>query len=203
MPYALVSYSFSIGLVMSTNEDFGIRMAEQYAKVQAILTILEQSAEKLKEDPAKKSTKLKTTLTDLKVNFSTALEGVGNLRTESDSMLENCTLTNKDLTNMEKALRRMLALRSKLDGEEVTKTDCSKWLEELETLKVSLGRRYQIKQVDSEKQASVSSLTEQLKQRDTTIDQLQKEKQEYLIRIQELTSKNETQYHSTDKESLE
>lgn len=163
---------------MTTDKDFELRVAEEYGKAFAILETLQQTVEKLKEDPSKKSSKVKSTITDIKLNFSGTVDGMGSLRSDVGALLEKCVLATKDLDSMDQAIRKLSSLRSKLEAEDITKAECTKWLEDLESIKNSLERRHQIKRIDSERQASVSSLTEQLKQKEETISQLNQKIQE-------------------------
>lgn len=157
---------------MSSENNLELRVAEEYGKALAILETLSQVAEKIKEDPTKKSPKVKTSLTEIRTHFSVAADGLVSLRGEVDALLERGVLVTKDVTSIDQAIKKLSSIRTKLDAEEVTKNDCTRWLEDLEVVKASLEKRYQIKKVDSERQASVSSLTEQLRQKDTQIEQL-------------------------------
>lgn len=157
---------------MSPENNLELRVAEEYGKALAILETLRQVAEKIKEDPSKRGPKIKTSLTDMKIQFSGVADGLVALRGEVDSLLERGVLVTKDVTNIDQAIKKLGSLRTKLDTEEISKADCSRWIDDLEAIQAALERRYQIKKVDSEKQASVISLTEQLRQKDTQIEQL-------------------------------
>lgn len=171
---------------MSTDKDLELRVAEEYGKAFAILDTLYQLTEKLKEDPSKKTPKMRTTLTDNKLYLTAAFEGVSALRSDVDTLLERGVLIGKDTNSIDQALKRLGTLRTRLEAEDISKADCTKWLEDLESIKTALEKRYQIKRVDSERQASVSSLTEQLKQRDLQIEQLNQVLQQKDAAIQQL-----------------
>lgn len=164
---------------MNSDNNFQLRVSEELGKAAAIVDTLQQVIEKLQEDPSKKSPKVKSILSDIKIQFSAAFDGLEAIRIDVDTALESCIVIMKDINSMYQATRRLNVLRTKLEAEEITKTDCQKWIDDLEAIKTTLDKRYQIKRVDSEKQASVSSLTEQLKQKDQLIDQL-------TLKIQEL-----------------
>lgn len=178
--------SQSTNFEMSTDKDFDLRVAEEYGKAQAIIETLQQLAEKVKEDPTKKSPKTQSTLTAMKLQLTGCSDGLSSLREDTDTLLEKCVLVVKDVANLDQAVKRLGGIRNKLEAEDITKADCTKWVEDLGVVKTSLEKRFQIKKVDSEKQASVSSLTEQLKQKDQQIDQLNKSLQERDLKLQEI-----------------
>lgn len=169
-----------------TEKDFDLRVAEEYGKAQAILETLQQLVEKVKEDPSKKGPKLKSSIVDIKLHFVGSLDGLAALRSDIDTSLEKCVLASRDVGNIDQAINKLSSIRAKLEVDDVTKTECTKWAEDLLSIKNTLEKRYQIKKVDSEKQASVSSLTEQLKQKDLQIEQLNKSVQERDLQLQEV-----------------
>lgn len=171
---------------MTTDKDFDLRLAEEYGKVQAVVGTLQELADKIKGDPASVSTKTTNALEGVKIQLSGCTDGVSSLREDTDTLLEKGVLVLKEVGSLDHAVRKLSTLRSKLGQEGVSKTDCTKYLEDLEAVKTSLEKRYQIKKVDSEKQASVSSLTEQLKQKDQLIEQLNKSIQERDTKLQEI-----------------
>lgn len=180
------SYSCSYANFEMTEKDFDLRVAEEYGKAQAILETLQQLVEKVKEDPSKKGPKLKSSIVDIKLHFVGSLDGLAALRSDIDTSLEKCVLASRDVGNIDQAINKLSSIRAKLEVDDVTKTECTKWAEDLLSIKNTLEKRYQIKKVDSEKQASVSSLTEQLKQKDLQIEQLNKSVQERDLQLQEV-----------------
>lgn len=171
---------------MSTDKDFELRVAEEYGRARAIVETLQKLCEKVKDNPGNVSPKTDSALSGAKLQITGCADGVASLREDTDTLLEKCVLVVKDVASLDQAVKRLGNIRTKLEGEDVTKSDCTKWAEDLETVKTSLEKRYQIKKVDSEKQASVSSLTEQLKQKDQQIDQLNKSIQERDLKLQEI-----------------
>lgn len=172
---------------MSTNQALELKLAEAYGRALAIHEKLVGTIEKIKEDDLKKLPKAKQALTNLKIDFKLAAEGLDQLREETDLVLESGVLTNKDITNMDQSLQKLLTLKIKLEADDITSDQYDKWLGDLVSVKSSLSQRHQVKRVDSERQASVSSLTEQLKKKDEQITELLKEKQERDSQISELT----------------
>lgn len=171
---------------MTSDKDFDLRVAEEYGKAHAIIETLQDIVEKVKEDPSKKAPKTNTSISSLKIQLTGCSDGLSSLREDTDTLLEKCVLVVKDVASLDQAVKRLSTIRTKLEAEDITKTDCSKWAEDLETVKTSLEKRYQIKKIDSEKQASVSSLTEQLKQKDAQIESLNKNIQERDSKLQEI-----------------
>lgn len=167
-------------------KDLDLKLAEAYARALAIHSMLADAAEKGAEDSAKKTSKTKDHLAELKINFSVAFDGVSSLRDELDTQLEYHIVTNRNLIGMETALRKLSSLRSKMEAGDFTATNCTKWLEELGTVKTSLEKRFEIKKVDSERQATVASLTEQLKKKEETIEKLTQQMQTQQGQIEQL-----------------
>src|SRR5271157_3467901 len=130
---------------MNSDKNVDFRVAEELGKAAAIVETLQEVLEKLIEDPAKKSPKIKSMLGDIKIHFSAAFDGLEAIRNDVDSGLESYILAMKDLNSMSQAIRKLSSLRSKMDAEEIIKTDCQRWNEDLNAIKASLEKRYQIK----------------------------------------------------------
>jgi uncharacterized coiled-coil DUF342 family protein len=163
---------------MNTDKDFEIKIAEGYGNISAVMESLQEIINKIEEDKAEKSSSSKTALKDLRIKLNFTADMLVAIRQDLDETLERCVLTGKDINNIEVAVRKLNSIRIKLDENDITLADCKKWSDDIETIKTALEKRYKIKKVDSEKQASVSSLTEQLKQKDLQIEQLTTKLQE-------------------------
>lgn len=172
---------------MTAIETIEAKIAEAYGRALAIQDKLIHLVEKCREDSGKKSPKLKQALQALEIEFGLATDSLDQLREEADALLEGGVLANRNVTNMESSIKRLISVKNRLHREEISVEDCKKWVDDLGTIKGGLERRYQIKRVNSEKQASVASLTEQLKNKEELITQLTREKQERDGRIGELT----------------
>jgi uncharacterized coiled-coil DUF342 family protein len=163
---------------MNTDKDFEIKIAEGYGNISAVIESLQTVITKIEEDKAERTTKAKDSLKDLRIKLNFTADMVVAIRQDLDETLEKCIITAKDLNNIDVAIRKLSAIRTKLEDNEITVTDCRKWFDDVDAIKTALEKRYQIKKVDSEKQASVASLTEQLKQKDSQIEQLTAKVQE-------------------------